>query len=168
MTAINNRKYTGLLRTPPSMAWLIRERARLKGNIDRRLKILEQLPHEIAQLRAQLDALDSVIPLHEVKVDPQVIAGFREQGPRLTGYGEITRLILKFLQDANGAPRYTIEIVMAVCRELNIDLAQIPKCDVVERVGRRLRDLVQQGKLRRHHNPTKPGKTDGLWSLALG
>lgn len=30
-----NHPYTGLLRTPPSMAWLIRERASLKGQIER-------------------------------------------------------------------------------------------------------------------------------------
>lgn len=62
------RDYTGLERTPSSMAWLIRERAKLKGMIERRQKQLQELPREILELQTVLDALDRVIPLHEVKV----------------------------------------------------------------------------------------------------
>jgi hypothetical protein len=55
------------------MAWLIRERARLKGQIDRIDKQLESLPRERVELEQALAALDRVIPLHEVPVNPSEI-----------------------------------------------------------------------------------------------
>lgn len=70
-----NRDYTGLVRTPSSMAWLIRKRSLLKGQIDRLSKMQTDIPDKIKTLQNELDALDAVIPLHEVPVDPTVIKG---------------------------------------------------------------------------------------------
>ena len=52
-----NRDYTGLLRTPPSLAWLIREKARVRGRLERLEKALSALPAEIAQVQAEIAAL---------------------------------------------------------------------------------------------------------------
>ena len=66
-----NRHYTGFLRTPPSMAWLIRERAHLQGTIDRCDKVIdEHAPRRVAAAQ-QLASLDAVLPLHDgVLVNP--------------------------------------------------------------------------------------------------
>ena len=69
-----NRDYTGLVRTPPSMAWLIAQRARLRGQLDRYRRQQQALPDKIQRLELELACLDAVIPLHEVRVDPQVNA----------------------------------------------------------------------------------------------
>jgi hypothetical protein len=72
-----NRDYTGFLRTPSSMAWLIRERATARGVLDRLQKLEKNLPEQIKAAQAKIDALDSVIPLHDVPVDPTAIKGTR-------------------------------------------------------------------------------------------
>ena len=72
---MKNRDYTGLVRTPSSMAWLIAQRARVKGQLDRLRRQQGTLPERIQTAEAELASLDAVIPLHEVNVDPSVIAG---------------------------------------------------------------------------------------------
>jgi hypothetical protein len=103
----SNRDYTGLERTPSSMAWLIGKRARIKGQLDRLRRIQSTLPDQIAELESALKALDAVIPLHEVKVDPQVIKGCAPKGPAIAASGELTRFLLRVLREAKGEPLYT-------------------------------------------------------------
>lgn len=68
-----NHDYTGLVRTPSSMAWLIRHRAKIKGQLDRAKGQQDSLPDRIKGLEDDLAAIDAVIPLHEVKVDAELI-----------------------------------------------------------------------------------------------
>lgn len=91
----SNRDYTGLIRTPSSMAWLIGKRSLIKGQIDRLSKMQADIPDKVKALQKELDALDVVIPLHEVRVDPKVIAGSKPKGSALTQYGQLTRLLLR-------------------------------------------------------------------------
>src|SRR5574343_872315 len=85
-----NRDDTGLVRTPSSMAWLIRKRSLLKGQIDRLSKMQADIPDKISALQEELDAIDAVIPLHEVPVEPKVIKGRRPKRPALAKHGELT------------------------------------------------------------------------------
>lgn len=53
-----NRDHTGLVQTPPSMAWLIRRKATLRvqlGRVDRQLT--EELPRKRLELAQALAAL---------------------------------------------------------------------------------------------------------------
>lgn len=63
-----NREYTGLVRTPSSMAWLIAQRARLRGQLERCMRQQKTLPEKIQRLELELACPDHVIPFHEVKV----------------------------------------------------------------------------------------------------
>jgi hypothetical protein len=93
-----NRDYTGLAVTPSSMAWLIRQRSVLKGRIDRQRKLLDDIPRLLVELQRQLDAIDAVLPLHEVKVDPLQIVGRRPKSAPLLPFGVLSKGILKYLR----------------------------------------------------------------------
>jgi hypothetical protein len=147
----SNRDYTGLIRTPSSMAWLIGQRARVKGRLDRLQRLEATLPELIRAAEAELRSLDAVIPLHEVKVEPQAIQGKRSYAPRLADSGELTRFVYKKLRLARGTPVYTAEIAFQFIREFKIDSAAFSHAEVMNRIGKRLRVLVDQGIVRRHH-----------------
>jgi hypothetical protein len=159
----SNRDYTGLERTPSSMAWLIGKRARIKGQLDRLKRIQSALPDQIAELEGELMALDAVIPLHEVRVDPKVIKGCAPKGPTIAAHGELTRFLLRVLREARGEPLYTAEIAMRFAREHQIQFDQMPSAELMDRIGKRLGVLVQKGLVRRHHKLRTRGP--GLWSL---
>lgn len=94
------RKYTGLHRTPASMAWLIRERARLQGRIEKIRKEMETRAADLVRLETRLCSLDDVFQLHEVVVEPKSIAGTRTKRAPLAPYGVMRRYLLASLRDA--------------------------------------------------------------------
>jgi len=161
------RDYTGLRQTPSSLNFLFKERARVRGELDKRLKLIAELPVEICELMDRLAALDIVIPLHEVQVDPGKIEGKRPTLPRLfPKKGEFRRKVLRCLQDSKN-PMYTSEIVRQVCHGAGISVGPSNK----SRLGRLFRScllhLTKGGYVKRHHD-FQPGLRDeGLWSLIL-
>lgn len=159
------RDYTNLERTPPSMAWLIRERAKLKGMIERRQKQLEELPREILELKTRLDALDLVIPLHEVKVDPQAIKGTRAKSKPMAPHGVMTRVIYRVLKEAKGEPRSSSEIALEFMREIGMPVTRANRVHATERVRRRLKSLAIAGSLERHHDLYLRDNSEGSWSF---
>jgi len=159
------RDYTNLERTPPSMAWLIRERAKLKGMIERRQKQMEDLPREIVELQLKLDALDAVIPLHEVKVDPKVIKGTRPQKKALLPYGVLTRVIYRVLREAEGQSRFSSEIALELLREAGMPVTHESKIYATRRVSHRLGNMARAGLVARHHDLDTFGRAEGSWSL---
>ena len=88
-----NRKYTGLGHTPSSMAWLILKRGSLQGQIDRLEKQVRETPQKLKVLRVEIAALDIVIPMHEVVVDPAAIKSRRARGKATLPYGVMSRAI---------------------------------------------------------------------------
>lgn len=161
----SNRDYTGLIRTPSSMAWLIAQRARVKGQLDRLQRQQGALPERIKTAEAELACLDAVIPLHEVKVDPNVIKGRQPQRPKAAPHGELTKFLLKRLRQAAGKPIYTTELALQFAREHEVDLHLLTQADLMDRVKKRLGVLTTKGIVRRHHDTST---TDlGSWSLVL-
>jgi len=148
------------------MAWLIRERATLKGEMDRRKKELEQLPRTICELEADLASLDKVIPRHEVKVDPSAIKGIRPHGRALFGYGKLGKAILECLRLADGTPLYTSEIAMHVARKLDYEMeTREQRNALMTAVGYRLKNLTHSIVTR----CPQPGRATGMetqWFLA--
>lgn len=159
------RQYTNLERTPPSMAWLIRERAKLKGMIERRQKQIKDLPREIVALQSNLDALDAVIPLHEVKVDPKVIKGKREYTKALGPYGLMTKVIYRVLKEAKGQPRFSTEIALEFVREAGLPMTHDTKVLATSSVRRRLKNMANEGLVIRHHSTEVGSRNEGYWSL---
>ncbi len=159
------RDYTGLERTPSSLAWLIRERAYVRGMLDRRLQKVEELPAEICELMDRLASIDMVIPMHEVPVEPMAIEGVRPARDCLFPPGEFQRRVINYLKAANGEPRYTSEIVMGICREAGIVILAHGRTKLKHRFTVVLGRLSRNGIVRKHHR-TKPGlREEGLWSL---
>lgn len=145
------------------MAWLIGQRARVKGRLDRLRRVESTLPELIQAAEAELRSLDAVIPLHEVKVEPQAIQGKRSYAPRLADNGELTRFVYRKLRQASGKPVYTAEFAFQFIREFEIDPAAFSHAQVMDRIGKRLRVLVEQGIVRRHHTA---GATEPVaWSF---
>lgn len=161
-----NRKYTGLERTPPSMAWLIRERAMLKGRIDALEKRLQEIPRELVELRGQLAALDAVIPRHEVRVEPSKIVGIHKTSPPILPYGVMTKAVLKCLRES-GRPLSTSTIMAHLCVVTGFELTNANRAMVMERLRYRLKTLVNRGVLRRHHSMKTGENAEGRWSLAV-
>lgn len=159
-----NRDYTGLVRTPSSMAWLIGHRAKLKGQLDKAQTLLEELPVRIEGLQNELRAIDAVIPHHRVKVDPEIIQGKRLYAPRILGGGTMTREILRALREATPSCLFTSEIAFRVARRAGVDIVEVGEAQLMDRIGRRLRALAQHRVVVRHH-PTST-RAQGSWSLA--
>ncbi|WP_432731179.1 hypothetical protein [Variovorax sp. W6] len=160
-----NRDYTGLERTPSSMAWLIRVRQVHKGRLDKLLKLQNELPELIAKTEEELAAIDAVIPFHEVKVDPTVIVGRRPKKKSLAPRGQMTKQIIRCLKAANGKPVHTPEIAHFFAREVGLDLHQMRVRELVIRVRTRLKALCALGIVRRHH---PQGRAEmGNWSLVM-
>jgi hypothetical protein len=145
------------------MAWLINERKRLRGQVDRWKKDLEGLPLKIAQYEAQLAALDAVFPLHEVKVEPKKIVGVRPQKAALLPYGALTRSVLSALRDAQ-SPLFTTEISLYVARCHGVDLSSVRKSDINQRVHRLVKKLKDKGIVEAVHAPG-PTRAEGQWRL---
>ncbi|MFE8645299.1 hypothetical protein ACFX58_09480 [Sphingomonas sp. NCPPB 2930] len=162
MPSKKNRDYTGLLRTPPSLAWLIRQRSKLRGRIEALQKKLDAIPAEIEELKETLASLDMTFPLHEVRVEPKVIEGRKPKRASLGPYGALTRHILSVLRDADG-PIYTAEIALSFARAFGINLHEIGQATINESVLKRLQDLQRKGVVQRHH--PKSTTHQGSWSL---
>lgn len=161
-----NRDYTGLVRTPSSMAWLIRERARIKGRIEHLQKLADEIPLELAELSHRLQSLDAVFPLHEVEVDPSVIKGVKKYAKKILPHGSITSGIYECLRENLGnGPLYTSEISLFIARTNNLDIGSVGKIYLIRRVSRRLQTLAAQGEIVRHHATLSGSNDEGRWSL---
>lgn len=164
MPSKKNRDYTRLVRTPSSMAWLIKQRARLQGKIDILQKKFDSIPSEIAELQEVLRSLDRTFPLHEVQVEPSEIEGRRPKRAALAPHGALTKHILTQLREASG-PLYTAEIGLSFARAFSIDLSKVSQAELADAVLKRLQVLVKRGVVQRHHE--KETTRQGSWSLVL-
>lgn len=156
-----NRQYTGLVHTPSSMAWLIRKKATLLGQVEKSEKLLRDLPAQIQAVRAEIAALDIVIPMHEVIVDPHVIKGKRPKRKSVLPYGVLSRGIFERLRLANGVPITSLEIAIHIA---NAQVIELKKSRPLRRaIMNRLTTLARQNKVVRHHDVNT--NDFGVWSL---
>ncbi len=165
MATNTNRSYTGLVRTPSSMAWLIRHRAVVQGKLDRRLLLQKRLPEEIKALKKQLQSLDHVIPLHEVHVDPKAILGRRPRKKNLVPYGSMQAGIVTYLKSNRGRWVSTAAIAAYLVEPLQIDLTvhTMSRVAVVSRDA--LKRLRTMGWIK--SKPSEANPQRNVWSWAL-
>jgi len=76
----------------------------LLGKIAKSEKLLCELLDQIEAMKAEVAALDIVIPMHEVIVDPNAIQGKRTKSKPTLPYGIVTRGIYECLRLADGLP----------------------------------------------------------------
>lgn len=160
------REYTGLVRTPSSMAWLIKKRASLQGRIEHKLETREKLKSEIRELRKQLKAIDEVIRQHEVTVDPEAVRGRRPRRDSLVPHGQLGRFLLEKLREAAGNPRSTTDLAIAFMKSTNLEVTMFALRDARNRVRARLKGLVQDGIVVPLHGRDDRGVyTEGYWTM---
>ena len=157
-------------RIPSSLKWLIDKRARLDAEIrktERSLAKAKDLIAELSQLKANLEAVDLTLALHDIKIDVNLIEPVRSHYVRVNlPYGELTRSILMCLRlHADEGPVSTSDIVSFIAAR-NADLGAQPerRARLSASVHNRINNLVRQGMIKRHHSPKS--NMDGLWSLA--
>lgn len=143
------------------MAWLIRKKATLLGRVARNERILSELPSYIQAMRAEIAALDLVIPLHEVKVDPNAIKAKRTKSKPALPYGVVTRGIYECLRLANDEPITSLEIAIHIAKAQGIDIRKSARIRIA--VRDRLNTLARENKVTRHHSVTS--NDFGIWSL---
>ena len=143
------------------MAWLIRKKATLLGRVAKSEKILRELPSQIQAMKAEIAALDLVIPMHEVKVDPNAIKGKRTKSKAILPYGVITRGIFECLRLADGKPVTSLEIAIHIAKAQNMRLTK--SAPLRNALRYRLQALGSANKLVRHHELET--NEFGVWSL---
>ncbi len=153
------------------MAWLIEKRRSLKGRVDwvrrqiaRYERALEELPRQLVQLETELASLDAVFKLHVVQVEPQKITGKQRKRKALLPYGVLSKLILKTLRTA-GEPLSTSTVARRVAEALDEPIGWEMTTPLRQATRKRLRRMVAEGWVERHHPVCVGAKDEGIWSL---
>lgn len=150
--------------TPSSLAFLIRQRAIVSGQIERLEQRLLEIPKELAVRQGELSAIDLVLGRHRVKVDPEKIKPKGRNAAKLVPYGHMKRFLIEGLKKANGQPVPTTELVFALM--IHYELAR--DSDTTEQaryaILKGLKNLKDDGIAVRHDSSGK--HREGLWSLA--
>ena len=181
------------IRIPSSLKWLITRRARLDGEITKlelsestraanasiEIECLGQRMHkaialdkeqqEIARqtldaLKADLIATDRLLRQHEIGIDPKIIKPVRSQGNlAFTDYGNITRLIYRFLREANGMARTATQTTAFIAYHLGCSEEEVSNSDLRYRIRKRMQHMAWEGKITRVAN--QQGSIEGRWCL---
>lgn len=155
-------------RTPSSLKWLVDKRARLVQEI-RRTEIEAgsiglELEKRCDALRRDLAALDRVLSLHEIAIDPESIPPINGQrGRRTFPHSYLTRNIITCLRLANGSWCSTLEIALFVATTANLDIESAGFSEVRISTRYRLKNLHAAGRVIRRHEGRR--NTENYWSL---
>jgi hypothetical protein len=156
--------YTGVERTPPSLAWLVAKRMHLAGEIQRLEKLLAKAPAQIVELKDKLTALDEVIGMHETPVDPATLPPRQKRVRKVQlPFGALKKTILRALRESGGQPLATNRFVQAIIVEY-----EVPVDKEVMRALRRmmisaLNNEVRHGRVVPLH--PKVTHEEGTWTL---
>lgn len=142
-------------RTPSSLKWLIHKQTRLAGEILRKRQRIERCRLEISQYEAEIAELlrrqqqvESVMQLHEVRVDPRNLRPIRPHYRKFAlGYGGLTRVIYKTLGAANNNTATTREIMVAVLALLPSEPAPEQREQIKQQLRIRLCIMARQGMI---------------------
>ena len=165
--------YGGVMRTvtPPSLKWLVVRRARLLARAKQLQKLADagrrrsnEYDAEQEQVRRDIAALDHVLSLHEIRIDPEIIQPKKTQeNSRLLPWNHLTRSILTCLRQANGEWCSTTQIVVFVAAKAMREIDETTHSVLRLNVRSRLRKLRIAGRVVRRHK----GNTgyEGYWAL---
>ena len=180
------------IKTPPSLKWLINKRARLHGELlalqkaqPKQLSLLNESVDlaasylrlakfnlfkllesfkTIPALLKEIEALDTVLGIHEVKINTSLIQPVRSNGfKRCIPYGDLTKSIVECLSDDIDTPKSSSEITYYISVKYGLDanLSNIKEFKVY--VGNRLKNICKAGKINR--TQTRVGNKDAKWTL---
>jgi hypothetical protein len=166
-------------KTPSSLKWLICKHARQQGELARLEKELAEKKEQLDQtysgpinkVQEAIKSIEAVMRLHEMSVDPDIIAPV---APRLYEplfkRGEITRSLYKAM--SNGQWVRTDELIAAVSGLYQHDTQPKYFRYVRHQVRSRLFGLLRNGKVERKAGGSRIGRdqseTQSLWRLTPG
>jgi len=184
----------GKIVTPSSLKWLIDKRARLLGEINklsaslpkrltkarqdveraeiRLAQAKELLAYEeavrsqiIPALQKDLNALDAVMKLHVINIDPEIIQPIRSQtSRRILPYGKVTKCIFDCLKHAEDSPLSTLDIAMFIASHNGLMVSGKKFQEFREVVRHRLKNMCSDGKIERAHKID--GSMQVRWALS--
>ncbi len=143
------------------MAWIIDKRARLDGEIKKTkasLKIVEKLVSELSEIEKELSAIDHALALHEVHVDAELIPSIHNKYVFLKlPHGALTNALLLCLRLQEGDPISTLRILSFVeARHADLNVKPVKRSELRKAIQSRLKTLVKQGLIKRHHPMSFP------------
>lgn len=165
-------------RVPPSLNWLLDNRRRIAGQIQkieakieafshkyaRAKMIVDQhdihLPRVIRALKSDLVALDQTISLHEIEVDPEVIPPLREQVRRVR-YGNMTPAIYDCFSLAPRDWVTTNEVTSFVTSKRYPNIRDYEFPEYRDAVRRHLKSMLKRGLV--EEMPAKGLGKESLW-----
>lgn len=155
-------------RTPSSLKWLVDKRARLVQEITYReseaKSVALDLERHCDSLRRDLAAIDRVLSLHEIVIDPESILPIKSQrGGRGLPHNHLTKSIMKCLRLANGAWCSTSEIALFVASVANMDIESQIFAGLRVSTRYRLKNLHAAGRVVRRHEGRR--NIENYWSL---
>lgn len=157
-------------RTPSSLKWLVDKRARLVREISRRedeaRSVARAMEKSCDALRRDLAAIDRVLSLHEIAIDPNSIPPINSQRfGRGLPHNHLTKSIMKCLRLANGAWRSTSDVAIFVASTVDIDCGSLKFAEVRLSTRYRLKNLHAAGRVARRHEGRR--NMENYWSLPL-
>lgn len=157
-------------RIPPSLNWLIDKRARVAGEIakcKRSLKDAKTLLKDIEDLQIKLEAIDTTLDLHDIKVDISLITPIESKDLRISiPYGQMRKSILtciRLYQENGPVSRDLIERFL-INRHVDFQGDKVDRLKFKRIVHNALKNLYHSGYLVRHHSPQT--SSVGLWTLS--
>lgn len=161
-----------IIRTPPSLNWLVKKYKRLTYQrdfvtceIESEYENLIKLEGNLSDLNKQIKALEEVIDLHEIPITSSDIPyqKFYRNVTQLQ-YGEVTRQIYKCLK--RGGVYASTEIVEFIIGELSLMFEDnSSRREFAIAVGHRLRNLLKDEKITRVTKGT--GFKSPTWKLKI-
>jgi len=155
-----------MIRTPPSLKWLVRRRARVKGLIEsseRELPRLLKVQGRLSGLKADLEALDRILLTHEIPIVGSTIPAIwpkwdlKIRMRQWFAHGELTRSLLKLLADCESGRMTTEQLAQGLLLKVCLEH---PDQALDGNMVRRFRDLVH----RRLMGMRRAGSVASLWS----
>ncbi len=180
------------VRTPPSLNWLIKKKARLMGEITRleenlpqflkdseaNLKIAKQrvnvlhVYHKnyevlaekvLPELKTQLEAINVALGIHDIQIDSNLINPIKAHEERAKfPYGSISRSIFEYFRIHKGTAT-TKEIALFIAAKFVVEENAIGFVKLTHMVSQRLNRLTAQGKINRLHLIST--RQVGIWSM---
>lgn len=158
--------------TPKSLSWLLRKKAYLLAEQEeqerKRADFLNKSDRVLEALRNDLAAIDTMMSMHEVRVDPNLV------GPRkprfkqhFRPHGSLIKNIVKVLLDSNGGPLTTNEILSRVVVMYDPPVPEEQQRALRQSVRYALKDMCSDGRMERVHAPQIKSAL-GIWRLPAG
>lgn len=155
------------IRIPPSINWLIKKYSHVSHELEKLEYQISELEDQRIKLAGEVEALRTVISLHEIPISADDIPK-RRKNRKITQqkHGVITKLIYKCLSNDLGYKEYhsTDDVFLFIVNALNLTFeTKVEKTEYRRAIRRRLKNLAWLGKILRKKSE-KPNEL-GYWKL---